>query len=143
MKRILLSLGCVVALAGCRTPGPAVDSVWAKTRIMTVSAAEESAFLSDRASGLRTEGKFLSPDKQGEEFAATWHGAGIELVKFEYRQLNAPDKIFVQQYRPQSERSHVFAVIGDAYRQGGMVSSWRVSLWSGDQKLAEKKSSLW
>jgi hypothetical protein len=32
---------------------------------------------------------------------------------------------------------------GDAYKQFGEVTAWRVSLWSGDQLLGEQKSFLW
>ena len=39
--------------------------------------------------------------------------------------------------------SHVFEVRGDDFVNGGPVSAWRVSLWSGDRLLAERKSALW
>ena len=144
MKRMLLLLTAIVALTGCQSTGPAmVDAVWSKPRLMTVPAGEQDAFLADRASGLRTEGKFLLPAQQGEEFFVKWHGQQIDVVKFEYRQLNAPDQIGTQQYRPQAQYSHVFTVTGEAYRRGGKVSGWRASLWRGDQLLAEMKSSLW
>ena len=143
MKQILLCLSCVAVIAGCQTPGPAVDAVWSKTRIMTVPAGEQETFLADRASGLRTEGKFLAPDKQGEEFWVKWHGAPVDRVQFEYRQLNAPDKIGIQQFRPATGSAHVFVVAGEDYHLGGMVSSWRASLWRGDRLLAELKSALW
>ena len=97
----------------------------------------------DRASRLRTEGKFLPADQQGQEFYVKWHGDQIDLVKFEYRQINAPDKIGSQQYQPHQERAHVFQVVGDGFRQGGTVSGWRTSLWHGGQLVAELKSSLW
>ena len=137
----LLSLG---VLAGCQTRGPGVDGVWSKTRIMTVPAGEEDLFLRDRASGLTTEGLFLPADKQGEEFFVRWHGAKIDRVKFEYRQLKAPDQVGRQEYLPQArQHSHVFLVGGVAYQKGGTVSGWHVSLWTGDQLVAETKSALW
>ena len=142
MRQIFIWFGCVVILASC-SHDPAVDAVWSKTRLMTIPSGEQDAFLSDRASGLQTEGKFLPPDKQGEEFYVKWHGAKIDRVKFEYRQAKAPDKVFTQEYRPQTQRSHIFSVIGEAYRQGGSVSGWRASLWRGEQLVAEMKSSLW
>jgi len=143
MKQTLLLFSLFIAVAGCRTAGPGVDTVWSKTRILTVPAGEQDAFLTDRASGLRTEGKFLPPDQQGEEFFVQWHGDQIDSVKFEYRQINAPDKIGSQLYRPQHECAHVFVVAGEVYRHGGTVSGWRASLWHGDQQVAELKSSLW
>ena len=143
MKRTLFLFSCIFVIAGCRTAGPGVDSVWSKTRIMTVAAGDQDAFLTDRASRLRTDGKFLPADQQGEEFLVQWHGDQVDSVKFEYRQINAPDKIGSQQYRPQHERAHLFLVAGEVYRHGGTVSGWRASLWHGDQRLAELKSSLW
>ena len=150
MKLTLFFISCIFAITGCRSVGPSVDAVWSKSRIMTVAAGDQDAFLTDRASRLRTEGKFLPPDQQGEEFFVKWHGKTVDLVKFEYRQLNAPDKIGTQEFRPKTERSHVFVVAGDVFRRGGQVSGWRASLWcsapacgGGDQMLAELKSSLW
>lgn len=32
---------------------------------------------------------------------------------------------------------------GDAYKQFGEVTAWRVTLWSGNQLLGEQKSFLW
>jgi hypothetical protein len=32
---------------------------------------------------------------------------------------------------------------GDAYKQFGEVTAWRVTLWNGDQLLGEQKSFLW
>jgi len=32
---------------------------------------------------------------------------------------------------------------GDDYKKFGEVSAWRVSLWNGDQLVAEQKSFLW
>jgi len=142
MRQLFLWFGCIAVLVGC-SQGPAVDAIWSKTRLMTIPAGEQDAFLSDRASGLQTEGKFLPPDQQGEEFYVKWHGDKIDRVKFEYRQVKAPDKFFTQEYRPQSQRSHVFTVTGDTYRNGGSVSGWRASLWHGEQLVAEMKSSLW
>ena len=143
MKRTLLFIGCIFTIAGCRSVGPGIDAVWSKTRILTVAAGDQDAFLTDRASRLRTEGKFLPADQQGQEFYVKWHGDQIDLVKFEYRQINAPDKIGSQQYQPHQERAHVFQVVGDGFRQGGTVSGWRTSLWHAGQLVAELKSSLW
>ena len=35
------------------------------------------------------------------------------------------------------------AVSGEDYKNFGQVTSWRVSLWEGDQLLGEQKSFLW
>lgn len=34
-------------------------------------------------------------------------------------------------------------LIGDAYKEFGEVTAWRVTLWDGDQMVGEQKSFLW
>jgi hypothetical protein len=65
------------------------------------------------------------------------------LVKLEYRQIGKPNVIGEQTYVPRQDASTVFQVRGEEFRSGGSVSAWRVSLWDGDQLVAEKKSFLW
>ena len=139
MKKIILCFSYAVGLIGCSTSPTAVDAVWSKVRLLNVDSV--SPFL-DEISGSR-KGHPLPSNTQGEEFDVRWHGAKIEVVKFEYRQVKAPDKIFHQEYFPKTDRSHTFSVLGEAYRQGGAISGWRVSLWRGTELLAEKKSSIW
>jgi hypothetical protein len=79
----------------------------------------------------------------GEEFYVVWTGADISLVKFEYRQVRLPEKIFALSYVPTARRSHVFEVAGNDFRKGGKVSAWRVTLWRGATMIAEKQSALW
>ena len=64
-------------------------------------------------------------------------------MKFEYRQVAKPDVVFEKTYTPHGNTSNVFQVRGEDFRAGGTVSAWRVSLWSGDQLMAERKSFLW
>lgn len=141
--QLIISLCLLLGLCACQTATPRVDAVWVAQRQQVVGAGDEDLFLTDRASLMRTEGQFLPADKRGEEFYVSWSGPGIELVKFEYRQVDRPDKVAAQEYTAGKTRSHVFPVVGAEHRQGGAVSGWRVSLWRGDQLLAEKKSSLW
>lgn len=37
----------------------------------------------------------------------------------------------------------IVSLSGDEYRKFGELSSWRATLWDGDQLLAEQKSFLW
>ena len=80
---------------------------------------------------------------QREEFYTVWTGPNITLVKFEYRQVNAPNELFAKSYVPTTRRSTVFAVRGDEFQKGGKVSAWRATLWRDQQLLAEQKSALW
>lgn len=141
--QLIISLCLLVGLCACQTATPRVGAVWVAQRTQVVRAGDEDLFLADRASLTRTEGVFLPPAQQGEEYYVTWAGSGVELVKFEYRQVGRPDQIAVQQFTPAKTRSHVFPVVGAEHRDGGAVSAWRVSLWQGEKLLAEKKSSLW
>jgi hypothetical protein len=85
----------------------------------------------------------LSIDEQREEFYVRWTPRSISLVKFEYRQIGKPNVIGEQTYVPHQDTANLFQVRGEEFRSGGSVSAWRVSLWDGDQLVAEKKSFLW
>jgi hypothetical protein len=37
----------------------------------------------------------------------------------------------------------VFNLVGDAYKDFGTVTAWRVTLWEGSQQLGEQRSFLW
>lgn len=45
----------------------------------------------------------------------------------------------------QSSYSHWihFDLVGEAYKEFGQVTAWRVTLWEGDKLLGEQKSFLW
>ena len=139
----LISFCLLVVLCACQTSTPRVGAVWSRHRSQTIETADAHLFLTDRASLVQTEGQSLPAEKCGEEFYVSWSGLGIELVKFEYRQVGRPDQIAVQQFAPGKAQSHLFMVVGKERQQGGAISGWRVSLWQGDHLLAEKKSSLW
>lgn len=132
MKR--LCLAGLLLLTACQTPGPAIDGVWSQKRLRTT---DDPDFLTDRASRLQTEARALPASEQRQEFSIRWHGAGIDQVKFEYRQVNLPDKVLEQHVTATGQSSHLFTV------RGGIVSAWRATLWHGTQLLAEKKSALW
>jgi hypothetical protein len=46
---------------------------------------------------------------------------------------------------PRSRYSHwtQFDLVGEAYKEFGQVTAWRVSLWEGSRLLGEQKSFLW
>jgi len=127
----------------CSTTVPRVLEVTSRTRLHDVDLADENLFIYDRASRIQYEPQDLSFDAQREEFYVHWTPASVGLVKFEYRQVAKPDSVFEKTYEPHGDVSYVFQVRGEDFRAGGTVSAWRVSLWNGDQLLAEKKSFLW
>ena len=141
--QLIITFCLLIGLCACQTSTPRVGSVWMTHRKQVVDEGEKGFFINDRASFIQTSNQDLPAEKQGEEFFVSWSGAGIELVKLEYRQVGRPDKIAVQQVTPGKIQSHLFPVVGKERQQGGAISGWRVSLWRGDQLLAEKKSSLW
>jgi hypothetical protein len=136
---------CIGALlfSACAAPPARVADVWSVTRTETIPEADRDLFGMDRASHLRVESTPLPLSQQRQEFYVAWSGAGVRLVRFEYRQANAPDTVSVQTAPAAGRRSTVFTVAGDDYHNGGPVSAWRVTLWDADRLLAEKKSMLW
>ena len=140
--RLLVVAGLLVAIAGCQT-GPAVRDVWSTKRLEPISPADEDFFLSDRASRIRTTSRLLPVSEQGEQFHVSWHGHAVELVQFEYRQLNMPDQISTQDFATKGRHRTSFWIRGDAFLKGGSVSAWRVTLWNNGDLLAEKHSTLW
>ncbi|HTS19247.1 MAG TPA: hypothetical protein VMP11_16845 [Verrucomicrobiae bacterium] len=130
-------------LASCSTTGPRVLEVTSRTRLQDVEFVDRQYFIDDQASLIRYEPQDLSVEDQREEFYVRWTPRTVDLVKFEYRQLAKPDEVFVQTYTPHGDTRKLFQVRGEAFRSGGLVSAWRVSLWNRDQLLAEKQSVLW
>ena len=127
---------------GCSTT-PRVLEVTSRTRLQNIDLADKDFFIEDQASRIRFEPHDLSIDEQREEFYVRWTPRSISLVKFEYRQLARPNVIGEQTYVPHQDTANLFTVHGEEFRSGGSVSAWRVSLWDGDQLVAEKKSFLW
>jgi len=110
---------------------------------MDIDKADQRMFLHDTASRIRYKAQDLPANEQREEFFVEWRGANLDRVKFEYRQVNAPNIVKEQEFAPARERSHVFEIRGDDFHTGGPVSAWRASLWSGNELVAERKSALW
>lgn len=141
---IVAGIASLTLLAmGCSTTTPRVLEVSSRTRLRNVDPADEDLFSNDQASRIRFEPRALSIDEQREEFYVRWRPRSVSLVKFEYRQIGKPTIVAEQTYVPHRAASTVFKVHGEEFRSGGSVSAWRVSLWDGDQLVAEKKSFLW
>jgi hypothetical protein len=165
------SLILCLLLSGCAS-SPRVLEVSSRTRLRNIDAADERMFMHDPAARIRYRPHDLPADQQREEFYVHWRGADVNLVKFEYRQVDVPNTIKEQTvvlvgsagvesavpsrnsenpppaalgtaHATTGRHSHVFEIRGDDFHTGGHVSAWRVSLWSGEQLLAERKSALW
>ncbi len=132
-----LAIGCST------TQSPSVLEVTSRTRLQNIDPADKDFFIEDQASRIRFEPRDLSIDEQRQEFYVRWRTGSISQVKFEYRQIAKPNVIAEQTYTPHQDTSNLFTVHGEEFRSGGRVSAWRVSLWEGDQLVAEKKSFLW
>lgn len=137
-------------LSGCAATSPRVVEVTATRRTKTVERVDKDLFLTDRASIIDFQPQSLPSSEQREEFFVRWTGAGVDRVKFEYRQVNVPNTVMEQTCASQAGSWHVFEIRGDHFINGGPVSAWRVSLWNDSQPrsergklLAEEKSVLW
>ena len=141
-RAAIVAIFCAIGCCSC-TSQPRIGDVWSTKHTETVSPADQDLYGMDRASHIRVVPHPLSPGQTREEFFVAWGGSAVELVKFEFRQPNVPDKILVQTATPSGHHWSRFVVAGDDYSNGGPVSAWRVSLWRGDELLAEKHSALW
>lgn len=137
-----LGLGVCIAV-GCAAAPPRVLEVSSTTHLRDISPADESIFVHDRASRFRYLPRELPEADRRQEFYVRWTPSMIEAVKFEYRQVNIPNRVFEQTHASRGDTSASFSVRGEDFLKGGPVSAWRVSLWKGDQLLAEKNSALW
>ena len=140
---VVMAAAMAAGLCACAHPTPQVRDVVGTQYTETIGKADNSLFVTDRASHLRVDPKPLPPAEQREEYYISWRGAGVRSVMFEYRQVNLPDKILVQTFTPTTRHWTVFTVAGNDFLNGGPISAWRVSLWDGDHRLAERKSGLW
>jgi hypothetical protein len=132
-----------VALCGCAAPRARVAEVTATRHVIMVRRADKELFLNNRASLLNYENVLLPVSERREEFYVRWTGPGVDSVKFEYRQINFPNKLMERTFVPNGRCWNVFAVAGDDFINGGDVSAWQVSLWGNGRLLAEQKSALW
>jgi hypothetical protein len=142
----LTALGAVLALAvgtGCAPSRPRILEVSTETRIRNISPANENLFVPDRASRFRLEVSDLPPAEQRQQFYVRWTPATVPAVKFQYRQVNAPNRLGEITVAAAGRTATVFEIAGAEFLEGGPVSAWRVSLWDGERLLAEKRSALW
>jgi hypothetical protein len=140
---VALFFVCLFLLTACSTTGPRVLEVTSRTRLQDVDLADREYFIEDQASLIHYEPQDLGINDQREEFYVRWTPRTVSLVKFEYRQVGKPGKVFEEVFVPHGGARNLFEVRGEQFRSGGVVSAWRVSLWDGDKVVAEEKSVLW
>lgn len=144
LRRGRLISFALLLTAACSTTAPRVLEVSSRTRLQDVDPADSREYYGyDEASRFRYEPQDLSIEAQREEFYVRWTPASISLVKFEYRQVGKAATVFAKTCTPHGKAVNLFEVRGEEFRAGGSVSAWRVTLWNGDQLVAEKKSVLW
>src|ERR1041384_861332 len=136
-------VGIATLALACSSTTPRVVEVSSTKRLESVGGSDQDIFLHDRASLIHLKSEQLAPNDRRQEFFVRWTGTGVDLVKFEYRQVNVPDKLLEQTYVSTGRRWTVFEVRGDNFLEGGPISAWRVSLWQDARLLSEKKSTLW
>jgi hypothetical protein len=100
LRSTLYALLSATVLTGCATGRPRVLEVTATKHTETVGRADKNLFLTGRASKIAFESVLLPPSEQREEFYVRWTGAQVDMVKFEYRQVNVPNKVMEQTYVP-------------------------------------------
>ena len=132
-----------VCLCGCGTAPVRVTDVDATEYEENIGHADKNMFLTDQASRIVFQAVPLPVADQREEEFVSWTGAGVDSVKFEYRQVNVPDSVQQQTYTPSGRTWTIFAVRGEDYINGGPISAWRVTLWQAGRIVAEKNSMLW
>jgi len=102
LSALLFPLSALLFLSGCATTQPRVVEVTATRRTKTVERVDKHLFTTDRASIIDFQPQPLPPSEQREEFFVRWTGAGVDTVKFEYRQANVPNTVMEQTYVPAS-----------------------------------------
>lgn len=143
MPNRCLLLGCAwLCLSACSAQ-PHIQSVASIRHRASISETDVDFFQTDRASRIRFAAQPLPADGQREEFRVRWHGKDITRVRFEYRQVNIPNQIHVQEFRPTDVKSARFEIHGQEFQTGGVVSAWRCVLLRGDAVVAERQSTLW
>lgn len=87
--------------------------------------------------------------RRGHYFVITWVNKGPAAnftTRFEYRQNKTRDVVrtlTMEHPNAKGASRSTFAVLGDAYRAYGPVTSWRFSVWQGDKLVGEEKSFIW
>lgn len=142
-------LFCAVLLTGCGT-----FQTWSGTGIVKVLPH----YLDEE--GQSTDGPTLlhrdvyqdqlrkNPDLvHGVRYDVNWHGTGELTVRLEIRSTKAgvAPKIIEETAAGSGAGTHWTKILIDAdtYKTFGQPESWRVTLWQGDEQVAEQKSFLW
>src|SRR4029077_20365484 len=94
------AVGGAVMLRACAHQAARVRDVEGTQYSETIGKGDRVLFGVDRASRIRVDPKPLPTSQQREEYFVSWWGDNVRLVKFEYRQVNVPDKILILDMTP-------------------------------------------
>ena len=86
----------------------------------------------------------------GMRFDVQWKGHKLEhgQIKLEVRGTKTPPRQ-IETFSNDLKGGGMFSrwsglrVAGEDFKRIGSIVAWRISLWDGDQQLAEQKSFLW
>jgi hypothetical protein len=86
----------------------------------------------------------------GMRFDVQWKGRKLEhgQIKLEVRGANTPPRQ-IETFSENLKGGGMFSrwsglkVAGEDFKRIGSIIAWRISLWDGDQQLAEQRSFLW
>lgn len=86
--------------------------------------------------------------RRGDYFTVSWNRLSGERpvrIVFEYRQATGGSRVKkIDQKLPEAISGMTeFQIIGNDFQKNGRVTSWRMTLYEGSQKMATEKSYLW
>ncbi|MFH1067702.1 MAG: hypothetical protein V1746_07355 [bacterium] len=87
--------------------------------------------------------------KAGWYYVVHWGNDGAPAdftLRFDYRQAKTKDEVHSLSVKfPKAAGSHKasFSVVGDAYQNGGKITSWRAAVVRDGVIVAQKKSYVW
>jgi hypothetical protein len=145
-SRSLILITAVAALlgAGCASPSPRVTEVSARYLRSNKNPAADVVYQRGES---KMNGGMVGQSARnaaGEEFLIRWTSPLVRSIKFDYRQVNRPDKELQASAVATNSNWHVFTIAGDDFKEGGPVSAWRVSLLDETGEcLATKQSVMW
>lgn len=151
MKRFFL-LPASVLFAACAGPSDKLEVKQFHLRDEVLAPTEEPMIRMEKLR--RLHGAVTAVERQGrlgQYFTLIWNdpaglGRGDVEIIFQYQQGASASQVKRMSKRfPASDKTGTveFAVIGDDYRRGGKVLTWKATLLRGGQEIASKQSYLW
>lgn len=147
--RFLALLGLIAGLAGCGTLRSVTGDGLVKVLphfLDEEGRHSQGPLLLDRdlyQAELRSSPELI----KAVRYDVNWYGGGELTLRLEVRSSKANVKPFVLEETVQANRlrSHwtSLEIVPEQYTALGQPESWRVTLWRGEEMVAEQKSFLW